>query len=774
MSFSRQFRAKLVFDSFEVTDDVFSVKVKSGLNLGDELTLGTTTSATCTVEVYANGYNYKNKKFQLFFGLKLDSGEFEYIPYGVYTVLQVAKKDYKVTLTCADFMSKTDKIFSTSLRYPATAEMLLDEICNKLKLNYEVEGLKNISIPFRPAIKSTARELIGKIASLAGKNAIFDREGVLRFVWYSDSGVETDTDYIDAPEISEEDFVVKYLLYNVTSKITDLYGDKDSLTGITVSNEFVLGGKQSDVWESVKDFAYKPSNLKQRLGNVLIDVWDVITVKSNGAEIKTIPMKLDMTYDGGITVNISAKAPDTEKGYKSPAEMQAEKQAEKDENNSLVLTASNNTAISVTTTEKKLLDLKFNTQSENIPYINATVQLEETTAGVVTLLLKINGSINSAYRISPNIGYNVVSFSSAFLNLTGGSHEMSLHIIGEANNSAVIQAKQANVILTGYGLVAQASWNGMLNLNDVLGAVVSYVRKISVQGFDSSISIKSITPNTAEIIEKITAAQRSITLCTPQSTTESQPYNIVSVSNPTNDTIEFVFANMLFMRSVGAIDTDNFAITGFLDGTPTAVTVYQAGLEKPFADNLISMSADDFDIADNKLVSAAVDVSEDKEYVVTFLNCTRPFTEAALENLTESQLDFYTEIELEGRQYKCDVCFYNADGELLDTAEVTEEYYQLAMPEGTVSVRVVIAEITGRTVTADDLSCFYVKLEEGAQSTVYRFSNKVVLKVDDLSQMSESINYYIGDIGLLDVFTNQTVSTEASGAFNRTIYEGSD
>lgn len=763
-SYSRTFRAKLIFDNFEITDDIFSVQVQGGMNLDTALTLGTTTSVTAEIDILANGRNYKNKRFQLMIGLKLDNGEYEYIPYGYYVVLEAVRKEQKITLSCADLMSVTDKIFNSSLNYPNTGENVINEISEKYNFTHNITGLEDVVIPFRPPVKTTARELIGAIASLAGYNAIFDREGVLNFKWYSDEGARTTTDYIDNPFINEEDFSVNYLMYEISSKVSDVYGDSESTSGISIKNEYALSGRQSGVWERIRNFAYRPVDLKQRLGNILIDAWDIVTIEANGEEIRTIPMSIDMNYDGGVSVSITATAPDTDKEYKSPSEIQAEKQAEKDENNSLVLTASNDNLEELSTNENEILRLEFNVQNESLPFVNATLQLEDVTAGVITTNLKINGSIYQTYRISANDGYNLMSFATAFMNLSGGTNELSLHIVGDKDDMGVIQPKQANVILTGYGLVSRVSWAGAVVLDDVIVSVFNLIKEISVQSVSENIDFSVIEPESIVVSESINVVAENF-INSIEKTQAVLPYEITKVSNVSNDMIVIEYDNMLMMRNTGVLDKSKFSFIGFQGATPTPIEVYEVGLEKPFAENLVNETA--WTITDTKAISNYVEIDISNDYIVSFVNNSLDFVENDLEKYTEEQLEFFYEVELESKDYKATLNYYDADKQLLSSVEFAGTM-QLEIPSGTAFVNV---EVESEKMTSADLLVFYVKIEQGTESTVFRYSNKIVLKVSDLRDYNETISYSIADLGLINPVENGIIETEADGSFTRLIYE---
>ncbi len=759
-SHSRTFRAKLVFDDFQITDGIYSIKLNGGSVTSDELTIGSALAATAQIELEKQSVSLKNKSFELWLGLKLNDDSIEYIPMGVYHIRNAATRDRITKLEVADSMYLADKEYKTSTIFPTTADVVVGEICRALKVSHSIEGLENIVIPTAPTA-SAMREILGLIAALQGKNAMFDRTGKLVFKWYENSDWTTNTDYIDEPDIEEDDFTVEYLRCVITDKITSVAGDENSVNGISISDKWATTELVQSIYQQIGGFSYRPCKVDMILGDPRIDPWDIIHINTGDEQIDTIGMNLDFDFDGGLSCTLTAPGPDTDKEYLTPKQIAEKKTAETNRNNTLVVTSTNAKAVTVGQTEQKLLSLDFSTQSESIPYINATIQLEETASSVVTVLLKLNGSTHSAYRISADEGYNLMSFSTAFLELMGGSHQLELIISG---GNAKIMPSGANIILTGYGLVAQAAWNGFVTLSDIVNDAVVYAKKISIQNVSEMIDIVTISPIAKALSEQISDVVVVTSDVECQTVSDKLPHNIFSVSNSANDIIEIMLSNPVYLDSIGNIDPSAFTLQGFVGATPTAITVYEAGLEEPGAPNLIDVTS--WDKSDDKLISALVAVDTDKSYYFTLINCNIPFTKDILDRYTENQLDNIREIELEGKQYQATLLFYNAENELLSSYEMSKGV--ITMPDDCVSIRVQIS--SDRELSEDDLICFYAKVEEGDRSTVYRFSNKIVLKVDDLSQFESSIIYSIGDVGAIDPFTNQTIDLASSSSFERVIY----
>lgn len=627
-SSSRTFRAKLVFNNHEISDGIYKIKTKGGSCPDTNLKVGSAMAATADIEIEETNYPFKNKEFELHIGLMLDDDSIEYVPYGKYTVRSSNTKDKKTSLSVADRMYLADKTYKTNLTFPTTAEQVVAEIGATLGVPYDITGLEDIIIPFAPSTRATMREALGKVAALAGCNAMFDRFGTLVFKWYEESGYVTDYDYIENPEIDEEDFTINYLMCQITDTVTETYGNEKAIQGMSISNEFAMTETLLKVWDKIKNFSYRPVSVKMLLGDIRLDPWDIFTINMDGPKVSTIAMNIDFEFDGGLLCAVSATAPNTDSGYLTPAQIAAQKQAEKEKNSTLVLTAANDKECNVSTAETMLLGLQFTTQQESLPFINATVQLDETASGVITVLLKINGSTHSAYRISTAEGYNLMSFSAAFTDLAGGSNQLNLYITGTKDGMAIVQPKQANIILTGYGLIAQAAWDGNIILNEVIKEIVAHVNSMSVQKFKSSIEISTIVPIPIAIEDTISEPVCSVNEMEIRQLSDAIPYRITGISNVDNETIEILFSNMLMLSEEG-INVDSLTFKGYLGAELADIPIYAAALERIDEEEAFSFS--------NKLILKVDDLSQYEEQIgYTIVGGTGlidPFTNEAIELL---------------------------------------------------------------------------------------------------------------------------------------------
>lgn len=581
--YSRSFRARMIFEDFIVDNGIYSVKLKGGANLDTLLSIGTTTATTVDIDAVEIPQNIKNRKFRLEIGLILGDSV-EYIPFGDFYVRSAVSKDKKTTISAADMMYLADKEYKTFLTYPITADKVIEEMSRILGFSYNISGLENV-IVFTNPVSMTMREVIGHIAALCGKNARFDRVGNLDFYWYTDVGYSTNGDYIGDADVDEADFEVQFLKADVTDRITVISGNRTAEQGISISNPYATDILINKVFESVGGFKYRPCKFKQILGDIRIDVSDIITVTTKNGTFKTIPMSYDLNFDGGVSIDFTATGPEVDKEYQSPQQMQNKKTESTNRNNTLVIYEENKEQITVDTALKEVVSLSFSTEQESLPFVVATIQLEQTTSEVVTVILRLNGSNFTTYRVNASDGYNLFNFSTAFTQLMGGSQKLDVLISG---GSAVIQPRGANAIVTGSGLIARSGWDGFIDLNDIIRNAVVIAKSVSAEPINDNVNINLITPIARAINDAIPNAVVSSRRIDSKAVVDNLPYNVARITNTSNNAVKIVLSNPAVLAESEALT--GATLTGKIGGVDIPITVTNMALESLESEETVNMS----------------------------------------------------------------------------------------------------------------------------------------------------------------------------------------
>ena len=306
---------KLDFGNDVTVNDLFSVSYSGG-SCSESIVPGSTVIANAKVELSALPATVrKGSTCTLYFGV---NGE--YAPQGVFTIKKIEKSGERLSVTLEDSMAKTEKGYFSSLAYPSTTLKMLSEIATKCGVSFDTAGLTAITVKEKPE-GYTCREIIGYIAGLYGKFAVCDRTGKIAFKWFDTTAVQLSDFCYDTPTVATDDITVGRVVC----------GDFTAGTGTAITYDclFMTQNQLNTVQKSLNGFKYRTGEIPLRLGNMLIDAWDMLSITYGGETVKIPAANISVTYNGGLSMAIEAPAEeqsaDSGESYKSPAQKQAER-----------------------------------------------------------------------------------------------------------------------------------------------------------------------------------------------------------------------------------------------------------------------------------------------------------------------------------------------------------------------------------------------------------------------------------------------------------------
>lgn len=139
-------------------------------------------------------YDFGGARVVAYIGLELPDGTVERIRKGTYAVDEAKYNGSIIGLSCLDYMSKFDKLYSEShLTYPATLESIILNACVVcgVELNTYNFPRKNFVIENRPGDEATTfREIISWCAQIACCFCRCDVYGRLELKWYDQKALE--------------------------------------------------------------------------------------------------------------------------------------------------------------------------------------------------------------------------------------------------------------------------------------------------------------------------------------------------------------------------------------------------------------------------------------------------------------------------------------------------------------------------------------------------------------------------------------------------------
>lgn len=325
---NRKFYTNLIFGNTGLVDSIKNVKKYSQLVPGSTLSIGGAISSYITMDIWQPGFQIEGKEFDVYIGIDTDSG-LEWCSIGKYTATTSKTSiDGMVSVTAYDRIhSKMSGAYFSSLTYPTDAKNVLNEISSMTGVPIDVSDLESgvmvnkvassVDSSFdengnqttttnykNPFDGFTYREALGYVAMLFCKYAVTDRNGGVKFVWYSDNGYELSEDrYYDDFSTGDKVFSVGTISCNTSSG--ELLAGSGT-TNIQLENPVMTQERLSYIYNQVKDLQFIPVSLSF-LGDIRVEAGDIVTMKRADGTAYRIPvMNIFHDFDGGLKTTVQS------------------------------------------------------------------------------------------------------------------------------------------------------------------------------------------------------------------------------------------------------------------------------------------------------------------------------------------------------------------------------------------------------------------------------------------------------------------------------------
>lgn len=226
--------------------------------------------------------------------------DLEYCPLGKFYIADAeSDNNFETTfkIVAYDAFSKTEDAYSPTITLPNTAAAILADIASQCGFSIS----SSIEYPTGEFnfYDFTCRQYIGYFAGLLGKNARFDRNGDLTFVWYENHEqlISRDSQHLGGlKRLSKESCAVQSISSGTTDNVL-VAGDG---TGISFENPFITQEILDNIFEKVGVFSYTPAQVKWR-GNPAIEAGDIVSVEDKGGVRYTVYiMEQTIRIGGGM------------------------------------------------------------------------------------------------------------------------------------------------------------------------------------------------------------------------------------------------------------------------------------------------------------------------------------------------------------------------------------------------------------------------------------------------------------------------------------------
>lgn len=323
----RHFRLKIDIAGTEYTG-IKSFKLKGGTNSSEQITFGDAVSSYIEfilTDVPKNTI-LKGRQAIPYIGLELDDGTVEWIKKGVYNLEKPVRSGEFIKLTAYDNFALCYKGFFTALSGNQKIAVILQEQCKKIGIEY-AGGADDVSYKVDSLQGLTIIEAVSVLAAYCGKNAIMDKDGKLKLVWYTDAGLTiSPSRFADPLEMDEEDTFINRLDCTIDEEHSVSAGTG---VGIYFSCPGMTQERITVLYNRIKGFTYRAAKLNWRMAQPDVEAGDLVRVMDNAGNAYVIPlMDYEFSCDGGFYGTVESKGKteqEQDTGYKGPLQTKVDR-----------------------------------------------------------------------------------------------------------------------------------------------------------------------------------------------------------------------------------------------------------------------------------------------------------------------------------------------------------------------------------------------------------------------------------------------------------------
>ena len=287
--------------------EILSMSYSSSCSDGD-IGIGTFCAASINVSV-SGVYHLNGSTLRAQYGVEV-SGSINWFDLGWFTVTDCTVTDHDTTFTGYDASYSATKAYNPTVSSGATAAQVLADVCSQCGLEAQQSTLnmgQNITVT-GTLTGRTCNEMIGYMAGLCGKNAVFDRDGRVKFVWYTSSGEAVTPDLYYSGEMQNRGAST---LYGITCTATGDDGDitltvGDTSKAIEYSNPYMTQSRLNAIWSTIGGYSYPMGNVGFYRG-ALTEPGDIVALTNiTGVTVQFPCMQVDFEFDGGCKCTVSS------------------------------------------------------------------------------------------------------------------------------------------------------------------------------------------------------------------------------------------------------------------------------------------------------------------------------------------------------------------------------------------------------------------------------------------------------------------------------------
>ena len=307
---------------------------------GNQIELGSAISSELTMKLWNDGgkfdgFTFEGTELYVRLGINLDDSTTEYIPMGYYTVDEPPRKLSTISIKALDRMARFDRVYDSSMTYPASLYQILSDACAKCNVPLATPGSELLNSAYSPATRPeedgiTYHQIIIWIAELTGTCAWIDWDGKLRLSWYESCTTQITADDRISSDMQENDITITGVQITANDEGRTVYLSGSDTYALCIEGNLLAQDNLQSIAKTLGDqligFTYRPYNCQARGLPHLWQMECISYVDATGTAHSSIVNQHTYTYNGKST--IAAKGETAQRnGYATSAPLTSKERA---------------------------------------------------------------------------------------------------------------------------------------------------------------------------------------------------------------------------------------------------------------------------------------------------------------------------------------------------------------------------------------------------------------------------------------------------------------
>ena len=276
---------------------IVSLNFKEATSSGSNISLGEACSSVIELKLYDSSTSFGNGAV---IKPKISFSGTGNCPLGVFYVAEYVRENGYTTVTAYDKMALLNEKYYPTISFPATCAEVVNDIKKQYKITLKA-GTTFISDRVITNIDCTVREMLGYVAGLNGRNARFNRDGELTFIFYKSAGQPTISEsavYMNGIEKNPDHDTIRALVSGEGENEIK-YGNGKA---ITFANPFMTKAILDVIGADILPLTYSCGKVKYRC-NPAFEVGDIVNIQGIGI---ICIMSNEIVFNGGLYANIES------------------------------------------------------------------------------------------------------------------------------------------------------------------------------------------------------------------------------------------------------------------------------------------------------------------------------------------------------------------------------------------------------------------------------------------------------------------------------------